>query len=243
MKTAKLKFDLAKLGECRDPRDASAYAIPEAAHYLQIPRATLRSWVMGRHYQTSAGTRFFRPVIELPDTDVPLLSFFNLVEAHILNALRHDHNLRLDQIRKGLNYVAKHSSSHPLLDDRFETDGKALFVREITSQLVDASASGQVVMQHVLDAHLRRIERGSDRSVIRLYPFTRHRQLDEPKRIVIDPRVVYGRPALAGTCIATAVIAERYKAGESIDELARDYGRTNLEIEEAVRCELSLEAA
>lgn len=100
MRTAKLKFDLAKLMERGDPRDVPAYAIPEAAHYLQIPRATLRSWVMGRYYQTSAGRRFFQRVIELPDADVPLLSFFNLVEAHILNALRHDHNVRLDQIRR-----------------------------------------------------------------------------------------------------------------------------------------------
>ena len=43
--------------------------------------------------------------------------------------------------------------------------------------------------------------------------------------------------------IATAVIAERYKAGESVDQLAEDYGRNRLEIEEAIRCELPLEAA
>jgi uncharacterized protein (DUF433 family) len=48
---------------------------------------------------------------------------------------------------------------------------------------------------------------------------------------------------LAGTGIPTAIVAERYKAGESIDELAEDYGRSRKEIEEAIRCELWLEAA
>ena len=43
---------------------------------------------------------------------------------------------------------------------------------------------------------------------------------------------------IAGTGLATEVIAERYKAGESIEELARDYERKAEEIEEAVRCEL-----
>jgi uncharacterized protein (DUF433 family) len=43
---------------------------------------------------------------------------------------------------------------------------------------------------------------------------------------------------LTSSGIATAVIAERYKAGESVDELADDYGRKRLEIEEAIRCEL-----
>ena len=74
-------------------------------------------------------------------------------------------------------------------------------------------------------------------------PFTRKRTLDEPKVIVIDPRLSFGRPVLAGTCIPTAIIAERYKAGESVDDLADDYGRKRLEIEEAIRCELAERAA
>lgn len=41
---------------------------------------------------------------------------------------------------------------------------------------------------------------------------------------------------LAGT---TVVIAERYKAGESISALAKDYGRSDLDVEEAIRRELS----
>ena len=78
---------------------------------------------------------------------------------------------------------------------------------------------------------------------IRLYPFTRKRHPDEPKLVVIDPYVSFGRPTLTGSGIATAVIAPRYKAGESVDELADDYGRERLEIEEAIRCELHTEAA
>ena len=39
--------------------------------------------------------------------------------------------------------------------------------------------------------------------------------------------------------IPTAVIANRYKAGESIEDLAGDYDSPHLEIEEAIRCELA----
>ncbi|MEC4890474.1 MAG: hypothetical protein RI101_10480 [Nitrospira sp.] len=45
------------------------------------------------------------------------------------------------------------------------------------------------------------------------------------------------------TGIPTDVIAKRYKAGESVDDLAVDHGRRRLEIEAAIRCELSVEAA
>jgi uncharacterized protein (DUF433 family) len=60
---------------------------------------------------------------------------------------------------------------------------------------------------------------------------------------VIDPRISFGCQILAGSGIPTAIVAERYKAGESIDELAEDYGRERLDIEEAIRCELDVEAA
>ena len=61
--------------------------------------------------------------------------------------------------------------------------------------------------------------------------------------VVIDPYVSFGRPVLVGTGIPTAVIAARYKAGESVDDLADDYGRSREEIEEAIRCERFREAA
>lgn len=93
------------------------------------------------------------------------------------------------------------------------------------------------------DTYLRRVEHDAAGLVARLYPFTRKRSLDEPKTAMIDPRIAFGRPVLVGTGIPTSVVAERYKAGESIDDLARDYGRERLEIEEALRCELDAAAA
>ena len=87
------------------------------------------------------------------------------------------------------------------------------------------------------------VERDEAGVVARLYPFTRKRAPDEPKVVVIDPRISFGRPVLVGSGIPTAVIAERYKAGESVDQLADDYGRKRLDIEEAIRCELAERAA
>ena len=44
------------------------------------------------------------------------------------------------------------------------------------------------------------------------------------------------------TGLATEVIAERYKAGETVAQLAQDYEREEAEIEELVRCELNVAA-
>jgi uncharacterized protein (DUF433 family) len=59
---------------------------------------------------------------------------------------------------------------------------------------------------------------------------------------MIDPRISFGRSVLAGTGVPTAMLAERCKAGESIDELAERCNCDRLQIEEGIRCELPLVA-
>lgn len=227
----------------RAPRELPAYGIREAAHYLRIPESTLRSWILGRYYPTGAGKKFFEPLIRTPHPNRPVLSFVNLVEVHVLDAIRRQHEISLGNIRRALDYLARHfRSKHPLANHHFETDGIDLFI-ERYGRLINISQAGQLALRSLLQAHLRRIERDTAGLPIRLYPFTRKRDPEEPKFVVIDPYVCFGRPVLVGTGIPTDVIAERYKAGESIDELAKDYGRSRLEIEEAIRCELEVEAA
>lgn len=225
-----------------NPRELPAYGLAEAAHYLRIPIATLRSWVRGRYYPTGRGRKFFKPLLELPDPELASLSFVNLVEAHILDAIRREHNIPLPKVRVALDYVKQlFDSRHPLADHKFQTDGAALFVARF-GELIAVSEAGQLAMKEMLAAHLRRLEHDADGLAARLYPFTRKRQPDEPKIIVIDPSVSFGRPTIIGTGIATSIVAERYKAGESIDELAHDYGCERGHVEEAVRCELALAA-
>ena len=228
-----------------DIRAMPCYSFPEAAHYLRIPVTTLRSWVRGRKYPTSEGDQFFQPVIELPDDSQNLLSFINLVEIHVLDAIRCDHRISLHKVRVAIDFIKEElASDHPLAYHKLETDGLDLFVEEY-GQLINVSQAGQLAIRNLLQAHLQRIDRDSAGYALRLYPFTRKRLqlIEEPKAIVIDPRISFGRPVLAGTGIPTAIIAERYKAGEAIGALADDYGRPTLEIEEAIRCELYTRAA
>jgi uncharacterized protein (DUF433 family) len=221
-----------------DRRDIPSYGTMEAAHYLRVPPATIRDWVSGRYYPTTAGKQFAKPIIHLPDPERKVLSFMNLVEVHVLDAIRREHKIPLDKVRRALQYLSKQlPSPHPLADREFETDGMDLFIQKV-DELINLSQDGQLAMRTLLEAHLRRIERDASGIPIKLYPFTRKGEPEQPKAVVIDPQVSFGRPVLAGTGIATAIIAERYKAGESIEDLAEDYGRPPIEIQEAIRCEL-----
>jgi uncharacterized protein (DUF433 family) len=225
--------------------EAPLYSVFEASRYLQVPENTLRSWVSGRSYPLRSGaSRRSEPVIELADTTNSRLSFSNLTEAYVLDALRRQYQVELPQIRRAVNYLREHfRSARPLVHHAMLTDGKHLFVEAAgIKDVINASRHGQLAMRDLIGLHLQRVEWDKDGFVARLYPFTRSRrspaeEASQPRVVTMDPRVEFGRPILKVSAVRTAVIADRYKAGESIADLADDYGEEPLNIEEAVRCE------
>lgn len=222
------------------------YRLPEAAHYLRVPESTLRMWVLGQDYRAADRPRILRPIIIPAAVAPPTLSFINMVEAHVLTAIRYQHGVPLQAVRRAVEYLTREfHSRHPLAEEQFQTDGVNLFVERLG--LLNVSAPGQFAMREILGALLRRVERDERGLAIRLYPFSRRPALpaldDSPRLVVIDPRVGFGRPVLVGTGVTTATIAERFDAGESLEALAADYDRPASEIEEAIRCELTRDAA
>ncbi len=220
-----------------------AYGLAEAAHYLQIPRATLRAWVAGMSYGVGSKRRFFKPIINPAAKSPVALSFLNLVEAHVLGAIRRKHLVDMPAVRRAVDFVKKEiGSQNPLADHKFETDGVDLFISHF-GRFISVSEGGQVAVRELIEARLKRIERDRNGIPIRLYPFIHSISADEPRNIVIDPFISFGKAVIAGTGVSTEIVAERFKAGESADELAADYGCGREKIEEAIRCELSLAEA
>ena len=227
----------------QDVRELPAYGVAEAAHYLLVPRATLRSWLAGMSYGKGSDRRRFRSVIQPAATSPVALSFINLIEAHVLAAIRRKHRVDMPAVRRTIDFLKKEfGSPHPLADYKFETNGVDLFVEHL-GDLISVSQGGQLAIRQLLEAHLRRIDRDDKGFPLRLYPFTRVDETEQPKNIVIDPFISFGKAVITGTGVSTDVVAERFKAGESADELANDYGCAREKIEEAIRCELSLAEA
>lgn len=166
------------------PTERPRYTIGQAAQYLCISNTTLRSWVVGRPYPAGGGSRYSQPLIARPDEQDLRLSFNNLVEAHVLRALRTRHKVPMPAVR-------------------------------------------------LLQAHLQRIDRNIEGLPVRLFPVS-IRGLDGPKVVVIDPQVSFGRPYISGKGVRTSTIVERLDAGESREDVARDYGLEDFEIDEAI---------
>lgn len=223
-----------------DPREQPAYSVNEAASYLGMPVATLRSWVLGRTYQTADGPQFFQPLVDIADKKHRRLSFYNLVEALTLNAMRRTtHRVSMPSIRKALNYVKRRlGEPRPLLAEKFLTDGVDLFLDKY-GELVAVSRDGQLAMRTIILDSLEHIRRDNKGMPQKLYLFAASPATDTTKvAVVIDPRIAFGNPVVDGTGVSTAILAQRYKAGDSIDELATDFELTRHAVEEAIRYEV-----
>lgn len=200
---------------------------------MRISPATLRSWVVGRPYPTTKGVRHFPAVLKPARREPLALSFSNLVEAHVLLSLRTEHGIPLDAVRKALAYAERSLSIEQLLlREELCWDGGRLFLDQY-GKLINLSASGQLAIRRVFEAHLKRVEWDRLRFPMRLYPFV-FGDGGEARPVLIDPAISFGRPVVRDAFISTRVIASRIDAGEGVDDVARDYEVPREAIENAV---------
>ena len=218
----------------RDPRELPAYTAAEAARYVDMPAATLRSWFSGRTYPRADGMGEFAPVLSPADQRTGHLSFRNLVEAHVLRALRTKHGIRLKTVRQAIKTAEEKLGIQDLLyrHQALVVADRSLFL-EYYGELLHLDLSEQIAIRRVLEAFLSRVDRDDRNIPIRLYPFLRGAE-SVRRSIVIDPHVSFGRPILAESGISTSALVQRINAGEPIDAVARDYDITPHDVETAI---------
>lgn len=224
-----------------DPRLLPAYPLAEAAWLAGVPNATLRAWMKPGSVTKSGQIEPTTPVIVRPESDTQYLSFVNVIEAHILSAIRNRYKIPLSRVRSAVAFMRRHLGSvHPLAEKRFKTDGLDLFYEEL-GLVVNASRGGLLAFPELIEAHLERIEYDDSNLPVRLFPFVgRCEESTLPSQsrvVVVDPRIAFGRPNIANSGIATRVVASRFKAGEDIASIAYDYNRAEEEIIQALQFE------
>ena len=216
-----------------DIRSAPAYTFTAAARHLGMPPATLRSWVVGRVYRRGRTLVETEPLIRAPAGAGNLISFNNLVEAHVLRAIRTKNTVTMAAVRNAIAYAERSLGiDRLLLSDELRTSGQDIFLDRLR-ELITLTRSGQLAMKQMLLVYLKRVDRDDEALPLRLYPL-RPAWSEEKKPIVIDPRVSFGRPTVARSGISTAALVDRVDAGEDLEILAGDYGLRIDQIEDAV---------
>ncbi len=217
-----------------NPLEIPNYTVEEAARYLIVPSSTVRYWTIGEAGAAPLTTVYSRSPL--------LLSFKNLVELYVLESLRGFHDIGLPRIRRSVEELRiEKPSKYPLADYQLATRGRKIYLEDVGDELINLTASGQHAFKAIMNPFLKRVERNDKGIAERLFPFTSRHHLENPDRaprvVVIDPRVAFGMPVLVGSRISTAFLMSRKNGGASISKLARDYGRSETEIEEAISLE------
>lgn len=150
-----------------------------------------------------------RPLVKPAGSDPTSLSFTNLVELHVLALLRRERKASLREVRKKVDGLKRSGKTQAPLASR---------------ELLDLSGDQRVELDHDGLPH-------------RYFPFTRGYGKDDPKMIVINPNVRFGRPVIDGSGVSTSAIARFSKGGETVTELAGEYRLRPEQITEAIRYE------
>jgi uncharacterized protein (DUF433 family) len=207
------------------------YGYEEAVRYLHVRRGNLYYWM-----RPSIG------LVKPEDRSNRLLSFKNMVECYVINGLREIHDVKLPEIRSGVQYLLdKFESRHPLADYELKTDGRYIFFWH-RDEYLNVSLRGQTGFKTILDTYLRRLERDWGKGNWVLHPFTSRKQLkskeDHPRVVSMNPNICFGLPTLQGTRITVPTLVSRHLGGDSFEVLAKSYGRPEGEIREAVLWEI-----
>lgn len=242
----------------KDPRELPVYGPREAAACLNIPESTLLRWTVGH-----AGSG---PILTVDD-DQRRLSFFNLLEAFVLDELRRRSRFSLQELRRIIDelrseypqfryplaevevsvpkevpvhdYGMRSSSGVSFQKAPKRRSRAELFTQAPGEPLVNVSGRGRnLVLTEVLRDFLKRVEKRPVEGIVRLYPFiTKDRNPDGPRTVAMDPTVAFGKPVINGTGIPTSAIYQLFNAGDEIREIAEEYDRDTSEIEAAIRYE------
>jgi uncharacterized protein (DUF433 family) len=220
---------------------APLYTIPEAAGYLSLPETTFRTWVRGyTNRRPAKAPTVGAPILTAIDAgDQTRIPFVGLVEGMVLAAIRAS-GVPLQRIRPALEALqSEWGLEHALASRRLYTDGA-----EVLYDLADGSEpaatkvsqlvvvrNGQHVFSDIVQSYLKRIDYSPKDGFANLIHLPEY----ETEAVVVDIRRAGGKPIFRSGGARVADVLERFWTGESLEQLAGEFGVPELELEDALR--------
>ncbi len=225
---------------------APLYTLNEAARFLGVPTSTFATWARGYVRQPPARPPVHGAALVTSvdaDCGFPSIPFIGLAEGMVLAAFRRG-GVSMQHIRKAVAILDHEIGiAHALASQKVYTDGAVILFDYAGAQHDDELAgltevvSQQRVFAPIVQAYLKRIEYGTDGWATQLAsPTTR-----EPV-VVIDPLRAFGQPMFMRGAAPVESVVSRWKAGESLDHVARDFGVPAADVEEYLRAALPVAA-
>ncbi len=215
------------------------YTLAEAARALDVPAATFSAWSRGyiRRRDNAPDVRGEAILSDLRTGHGELtIPFIGLAEGFTLAAIR-KHGVPMQRIRPALRALQRDLGiEHALASRRLYTDGAELLF-DYASTTGDQAARDLVVVRHgqrvfteVVESYLKRISFADD-------GFAQRLALPQYQvaTVIVDPRFGFGQPTFLRGRARVADVLSRFWAGETLAELADDFGVPEADLEDVVR--------
>ncbi|WP_067660478.1 DUF433 domain-containing protein [Nocardia harenae] len=198
----------------------------EVAHHLVIPPSTVYGWLAD---DAPGGPLVHRVEPERRGrTSVP---FIAMVEAYVLRVLRTDLHFSKQRIRQAADELRREfATPYALASSKIATDGIDIFLQHSDGEFARVG-DRQMPVREVIEGSLTYIGWDEDGYANRL----RLRRFPDAAPVIIDPRFSWGDPVVERNKVQVQAIVDLWRAGESLDVVAENYGLTRAEAEAVCR--------
>jgi uncharacterized protein (DUF433 family) len=205
------------------------FTLRETAAHLGVARSTIHQWARPADGRGALITVLPRKSAE---ASVPFIGF---AEAYVLSAFRRA-GVPLQRIRPAVEILRREMGvDHALASRRLYTDGAEVlfdYAAEDEDGLSNLFVvrTGQRQFTDVVRDYLRRITYGDDgwATSVRLPAYG-------TTEVVVDPPVAFGLPVVAHGGARVEDLVDRFVAGDTVADIADDFGVPAEEVEDVIR--------
>ena len=208
-------------------RSTGLFNLAQAAKYLAVNKGTLAKWARESDKAPPVITAFPREGREV------LVPFVGFAEAFALTALRRA-GVSMQKIRPAVADLREEVGlEHALASKNLATDGVEVLYKYAGDDPDHTVVSTkQKQFRKAVEDHLRPIHYGKDGFADELWLPAYGK-----KSVSVNPRRAWGQPLLRNGKATVEDIADRFAAGETIDEIAFDFRISRKQVERVIRVE------
>lgn len=215
--------------------DRAIYSYSDVDRLVGLPGGTARRWLNGYRRNRTV----YEPVLRPEPQDRDVVTWGELVEARLLAEFR-SLSVPVQRMRPAIVRLREQFGRYPLAQAQpfLDAAGRELVLR--VQQEVSLEAPLQLVVvrnnQAMLSLASERFNesvRFADGVAMSLVPLAR------TPLVTLDPQRAFGQPTVNGRSVRTSALAEDFRAGSSVGELADLYDLPIAAVEQALRFELT----
>lgn len=220
---------------------APRYSFAEADRLAGVGRGTSLRWLKGYSYRDdryAPGELRFQPPVGGAPFNLEAVSFIDLIEIIVINGLRAK-GFSPRTVRKINAYCqVLLNQTRPLVTETFRVSGKDVFIQMSEHDfLVNVSRKqGMQAWEEILEPFLQTVD-FEDELARRWWP------LGRSMPVVVDPDYGFGFPVVQNTGVRTEIVAERARAGDSLEDIAYDFDLDGEQVKAALTYERATLAA